>query len=269
MNHLDKLPECFVAMWFGSDSDSKAEMDQLYDWIIKPAIEQQGLLPYHVGRDLGADKLDDAILEAIDRAVLVVVDLTHDPKTGLRGSVVFEAGYAYKTKPIIWMCRDDLAGSTPFDIRQFRQIRWNGNRLTEAKEQLADVIRERIGERRASRADHEMSRLITSEWQKIMSTTEDLPPLPGESEPAVTYQKLRFKLFQNLCGDISTRVKYKEMGLSQDEKYELMEMLRGFNNLTEMVETRGRVLADEHYDTFIYPSLRASGWLKSGQRDLC
>ena len=71
MNELGKQPECFVAMWFGvANSDSEAEMNQLYNLVIKPAIEQQGLLPYQVGKDLKADKLDDAILEAIDRAVL-------------------------------------------------------------------------------------------------------------------------------------------------------------------------------------------------------
>ena len=111
-------------------------MNQLYDLVIKLAIEQQGLSPYHVGKDLKADKLDDAILEAIDRATMVVVDLTHDPKTGLRGSVVFEAGYAYKSKQVIWMCRDDLADSAPFDIRQLRQIRWNRNKLVEARSNL-------------------------------------------------------------------------------------------------------------------------------------
>ena len=164
MNEMSgiKRPECFVAMWFGADSDSEAEMNQLYELVIKPAIEQQELLPYHVGKDLKADKLDEAILEAIDRATLVVVDLTHDPKTGLRGSVVFEAGYAYKTKPVIWMCRDDLADSAPFDIRQFRQIRWNRNKLVEARDQLAKVIGERIDARQVHKADHEISRM--NEW---------------------------------------------------------------------------------------------------------
>ena len=261
MRTLDKRPECFVAMWFGSDSDSEAEMNQLYELVIKPAIEQQELLPYQVGKDLRADKLDDAILEAIDRAALVVVDLTHDPKTGWRGNVVFEAGYAYTRKPIIWMCRDDLADSTPFDIRQFRQIRWNRNRLTEAKKQLADVIGERIGERQTSKADHEISRLIATKWDEIMSATEDIPLPTGSG--VVSHEQIRFTLFQELCDDIKTRVKYKEMGLSQAEKYELIEMLRGFSNVIRLVKGKDRVFGDEHYTNTIYPTLRASGWLKS------
>lgn len=261
MNDLGKQRECFVAMWFGvANSDSEAEMNQLYDLVIKPAIEQQGLLPYQVGKDLKADKLDDAILEAIDRAVLVVVDLTHDPKTGWRGNVVFEAGYAYKRKPIIWMCRDDIADSTPFDIRQFRQIRWNRNKLTEGQKQLADVIGERIGERQASKADHEISRRIGTKWGEIMSATEDIS-LPSGS--VVPHEQIRFTLFQELCDDIRTRVTYKEMGLSQTDKYELMEMLRGFSNLIEMVKSQKKVFGDKYYTNQIYPTLRDSGWLKS------
>ena len=262
MNDLGKQPECFVAMWFGvANSDSEAEMNQLYDLVIKPAIEQQGLLPYQVGKDLKADKLDDAILEAIDRAVLVVVDLTHDRKTGWRSNVVFEAGYAYKRKPIIWMCRDDIADSTPFDIRQFRQIRWNRNKLTEGQKQLADVIGERIGERQASKADHEISRLVTTKWGEIMSTTEDISLPAGGG--VVSHEQIRFTLLQELCDDIRTRVKYKEMGLSQAEKYELIEMLRGFSNLIGLLKSKDRVFGDEHYTNTIYPTLRASGWLKS------
>ena len=252
-------PECFVAMWFGSDNDSEDEMNQLYELVIKPAIEEQGLSPYQVGKDPKADKLDEAILGGIDRAVLVVVDLTHDPNTGWRGNVVFEAGYAYQTKPIIWMCRDDLADSTPFDFRQFRQIRWNRNRLTEAKKQLADVIGKRIGALQISKADHEISRLIAAEWGKIMAT-EDITLETGN---VFSHEQIRFTMFQELCDDIRTRVKYKEMGLSQAYKYELIEMVRGFSNLIGLFKSKDRVFGDENYTNIIYPRLRASGWLKS------
>ena len=246
-------------MWFGSDKSSEEEMDQLYDLVIKPAIEQQGLSAYHVGKDLRANKLDDAILDAIDRSVMVVVDLTHDPSTGLRGSVIFEAGYAYKRKPVIWMCRDDLADAAPFDIRQFRQIRWNRNRLVEAKNHLSTVIGERIDERQVRRADHEVSRLITSKWNQIMST-EDIT-LP-DSDTVFSADQSRFVMFEELCEDIVTRVKYKEMGLSQDEKYELMELVRGLRKFIVLCKDANKVLGREQYMKAIYPRLRASGWMK-------
>ena len=169
----EKGLECFVAMWFGSDDDSRAEMDQLYDVVIKPAVQQHGLVSYHVGRDLGADRLDVDILAAIDRAVLVVVALTHDEQTGFRGSVVFEAGYAYKTKPVVWMCRNDIANTVPFDMRQFRQIRWVGNKLTQARDDLAGVIGDRIRSRQKEKADHEVTLLISESWKKMMLWNPD------------------------------------------------------------------------------------------------
>ena len=253
-----KPPECFVAMWFGSDIESIAAMNQLYEIIIKPAIEEQNLTPYHVGKDLGADKLDDAIMEAIDRSVLVVVDLTHDPQTGLRGSVVFEAGYAYSRKPVIWMCRDDLAGSTPFDIRQFHQIRWNPNRLVEARELLASVIEQRIKERQVSRENHEIWRLIANKWDKIMSMVDI--PLP-ESNGVVPADQSRFIMLEELCDDLDTRAKYKEMGLSQDERYELIEMVRGIRKFIVLLKSKNRVFGTEQYKKLVYPRLRAAGWI--------
>ena len=245
-------------MWFGSDNSSEAEMDQLYDLVIRPAIEQQGLSAYHVGKDLRVNKLDDAILDAIDRSVIVVVDLTHDPGTGLRGSVIFEAGYAFRRKPVIWMCRDDLADSAPFDIRQFRQIRWNRNRLVKAKKHLSTVIGERIDERQVRRADHEVSRLITAKWNQIMSM-EDIP-LP-EGDGVFSADQSRFVMFEELCDDLVTRVKYKEIGLSQDEKYELIELVRGLSKFIVLCKGRNKVLGKEQYMKVIYPRLRASGWI--------
>ena len=90
-------------MWFGSNAESRDEMNQLFDVVIKPAIEPHDLKAYRVDRDPAADKLDDTILNEIDRSDLVVVDLTHDRAMGLRGSVIFEAGYAYRMKPVIWL----------------------------------------------------------------------------------------------------------------------------------------------------------------------
>ena len=252
-----KQPECFVAMWFGSDNDSKAEMDQLYELVIEPAIKQQGLSPYHVGRDLGADKLDDVILEAIDRAFLVVVDLTHDPKTGLRGSVVFEAGYAYQRKPIVWMCRDDLADSTPFDIRQFRQIRWNRNRINDAQRELGEVIAERLSALHVQKEYHEISRLIATTWERIMST-EDITIPSGQT---YTADSQRFVFLEELCEDLITRVMHKDMGLSQNEKYELIELVRGLEKLMTLAKNNNRVFGREVYENTIYPRLRASGWI--------
>ena len=165
MNNSDKTerddrPQCFAAMWFGSDEDSENEMNQLFDVVIKPGIECHALKPYRVDRDPAVDKIDATVLVEIDRSDLMVVDLTHDPETGLRGSVIFEAGYAYRKMPVIWMCREDLADQIPFDMRQFKQIRWNARKLLATKQELVDVIGARIRERGKESETHEVKRLI-------------------------------------------------------------------------------------------------------------
>lgn len=43
MTKRDDRPQCFAAMWFGADEDSVDEMNQLFDMVIKPAIEHHGL----------------------------------------------------------------------------------------------------------------------------------------------------------------------------------------------------------------------------------
>ena len=153
---MNERIRCFVAMWFGEDETSRSEMDQLFDLVIKPALDDCDVDAYRVDRDPSTEKIDDKIIEELDRCNLVVVDLTHGPETGLRGSVIFEAGYARgRQKPIIWMCRKDLANKTPFDIRQFKQIRWDLRKLANAKADLVEAatakvreIRERISEER-------------------------------------------------------------------------------------------------------------------------
>ena len=260
MTDIDSRPQCFTAMWFGSNVDSENEMNQLFDVVIKPAIEHHNLKPYRVDRDPAVDKIDESILVEIDRSDLMIVDLTHDPKTGLRGSVIFEAGYAFQTKPVIWMCREDLVNQIPFDIRQFKQIRWNGRKLLDANRQLVDVIGARFGERGKKAGTHEVRRLIADMWRKL-EDAKDLT-LPNSVEK-VTADQIRFTMFEEFCDNLLTRVKHKEMGLNNDEKYELVELVRGFRKLViNLPKQSGRVAGIDVYRNFVEAKLRASGWLK-------
>ena len=260
LHNTEDTPECFVAMWFGSDADSKAEMDQLFELVIQPAIESFNFKPYHVDRDDSADKLDDAILNAIDRAYLVIVDLTHDPQTGLRGSVLFEAGYAYRLKPVIWMCRDDLAENcAPFDTRQFRQVRWNRNKLIDAQKKLQNVIRARNEDRGKQRKDHEITRLITEKLHYI-KIQEDIS-MPNDAR--VVADQVRLMTFEDLCDDLKTRIDYKDMGLSQGDKYELVEMIRGWMKFIQLFKNTKKVPDMQFYKNQVLPKLQATGWINS------
>ena len=258
MSESASRPQCFVAMWFGSNAESSDEMNQLYDIVIKPAVEQHNLNSYRVDQDPGADKLDEVILNEIDKSDLVIVDLTHDPETGLRGSVIFEAGYAYREKPVIWMCREDVAGNTPFDIRQFKQIRWSSNKLLDAKRILIEVIRTRFRERVKQSDTHEVKRLIADMWRNIESAQDIMSPAGKE---VITADQIRFVQFQEFCDDLDTRVKYKPMGLTASEKYELIDMIRGFRKVViDLPQSRNRIPGMDVYENIVASKLRASGW---------
>ena len=257
----DDRPQCFAAMWFGSDEDSANEMNQLFDVVIKPAMEHHGLKPYRVDRDPAVDKIDETVLVEIDKSDLMVVDLTHDPNTGLRGSVIFEAGYAYYKKPVIWMCREDLVDQIPFDIRQFKQIRWNSNKLLDAQQELKDVIAARIRERGKKSETHEVKRLISKMWSDL-ENAKDIP-LPPNFKDVVTADQARSLIFEEFCDDLDTRTKYKEMGLSTDEKYELIELVREFKKLViDLPKQRGWVASMDMYKSMVAAKLKVSGWLE-------
>ena len=257
----DGRPQCFAAMWFGSDEDSVNEMNQLFDIVIKPAMEHYGLKPYRVDRDPAADKIDETILAEIDKSDMMVVDLTHDPKTGLRGSVIFEAGYAFHAIPVIWMCREDLADQIPFDMRQFKQIRWKLRKLLDAKQELKDVIAARIRERGKETKTREVKRLISKMWSDL-ENAKDIP-LPPNFKDVMTADQARSLIFEEFCDDLDTRAKYKEMGLGTDKKYELIEMVRGFKKIViDLPKQRGRVASMDLYKDIVEAKLKVSGWLE-------
>ena len=259
MSDEDKRPQCFVAMWFGS-GDSEDEMNQLYEVAIQPSIEHHNLKPYRVDRDASVDKIDEAIVNEIDKSDLVIVDLTHDRTTGLRGSVLFEAGYAYRTKPVIWMCREDLAEQhIPFDLRQFKQIRWSTNKLLAAKIELTDAVIVRFRECGKKSQTHEVKRLIAKTWKDLANATDVTLP----NKEVVKADQFRSLLFEEFCDDLDTRAKYKEMGLSNLERYELIEMVRGFKKtVIDLPKSRDRVASMEIYRNMVESKLRASGWLE-------
>ena len=260
MTELDNRPQCFAAMWFGSDADSENEMKQLFDVVIEPAIEHHDLKPYRVDRDPAVDKIDDSILVEIDRSDLMIVDLTHDPGTGLRGSVIFEAGYAYQTKPVIWMCRGDLVDRIPFDMRQFKQIRWNASKLLDAQRELIEVIGARLGEHGKKAETHEVRRLIADMWKKLENATDLTLPNSTQKIPA---NQLRSTMFEEFCDDLVTRTKYKEMGLNAEEKYELIELVRGFRKIAiNLPKQSGRLAGIDMYKNLVAAKLRTSGWLE-------
>lgn len=130
--------QAFVAMWFNEE-----EMGSAFEDGFEPALKETGYKPYRVDRDRGNnDMIDNKVIAEIRRSGLLVVDLT-----GIRGSVIFEAGFAMGLGvEVIWTCRKDYKEKMkkdnqefPFDIRQFPFIFW------ETHDHLKNELKDKIG----------------------------------------------------------------------------------------------------------------------------
>lgn len=129
--------QVFVAMWF---DDSTAP---LFDEGIKLAIKETGYVPYIVNRDPSVNKIDEAIVAAIRESRFMVADFTHG-NDGVRGSVYFEAGFAYGLgMEVIHTCRQDLISRVHFDTRQYNHYGWT--KPKDIIEPLKEAILARIG----------------------------------------------------------------------------------------------------------------------------
>ena len=136
------LSQCFVAMWF---DDS---MKQAYEEGIKKAVEECGYKPLRIDQKQHLNKIDDEIIAEIRRSRFMVADFTHDAEKGVRGSVYYEAGFAYGLGlPVIYSCRQDLEKELQFDTRQYPHILWKTPKDLYAE--LRDKIGALIGDYKA------------------------------------------------------------------------------------------------------------------------
>ena len=70
----------------------------------------------------------------------MVADFTHFAEKGVRGSVYYEAGFAYGLGlPVLYSCREDLKNELHFDTRQYPHILWK------TPEDLYAELRDKIG----------------------------------------------------------------------------------------------------------------------------
>ena len=124
--------QAFVAMWF-DDFVEKA-----YEEGIKAAIKQAGYKSVRIDRKDHNNKIDDEIIAEIRRSRFVVADFT-EGKTGSRGGVYYEAGFAHgMNKPVIFTCRESAKKKVHFDTRQYNHIFW------ETPEELCGLLFQRI-----------------------------------------------------------------------------------------------------------------------------
>ena len=131
--------QAFVAMWFDPS------MDEIYDKGFCPAIKQAGYKALRIDRKPHLNKIDDEVIADIRRSRFVVADFTHGA-SGARGSVYFEAGFAFGLDiPVIYTCREDMLKKLHFDTRQYPHIGWETDKMDEFRTELQNRIEALIG----------------------------------------------------------------------------------------------------------------------------
>jgi hypothetical protein len=103
---------CFVVMPFSSE-----ELNDVYEYFIKPAIEGKCELKCERGDDVfGSNVIMEDIRGAIEKARLVVADLT-----GKNANVFYEVGIAHTlNKPVLLLSQS--MNDVPFDLRHRRVL---------------------------------------------------------------------------------------------------------------------------------------------------
>ncbi|MBC6128103.1 hypothetical protein HCA00_04805 [Listeria booriae] len=132
------MKKCFLVCPIGDEkSDTRTNSDNLLKHIIQPVCEENGFEVIRVDKEHGIDRIDNTILEHLNTADLVIVDMTeHNP------NVFYEFGYRHATgKPLIPVKKKDT-GAIPFDVANLRTTFYSMdvNDVEEAKEKLNQTI---------------------------------------------------------------------------------------------------------------------------------
>jgi hypothetical protein len=141
------VEEGFVIVQIGN-----AELDKVCDDVIFPAIVDAGLEPRRVDRHNEGDLLKSEIVEFIERAQIIVADVTNE-----RPNCYLEIGYAMglgKNANLILTAREDHHHSSPrfnsngpkvhFDLEGYDLLLWDPNDLPAFRAELAKLISRRV-----------------------------------------------------------------------------------------------------------------------------
>lgn len=132
---------CFVMMPF------RHQTDELYQSIIKPVIEQHGLVSLRADEISAPGSITEQIRVAIQQSRLCIADIS-----GRNSNVVYEVGIAHTLgKPTILLTQD--VRDVPFNLRAIRLIRYRNNALETARGDLERSLKHILGEDRLDEAE--------------------------------------------------------------------------------------------------------------------
>lgn len=137
------VERAFVVMQVGAkDSPERKRADEIYDFIVAPAVKIAGLEPYRADLDLTPGAITPKMLLELLSARVVIADLT-----GRNPNVFYELGIAHSfARPLISIA--DSSSSLPFDAKDERVIElgeYSASGLTYAQgEQAKDFLQESL-----------------------------------------------------------------------------------------------------------------------------
>jgi hypothetical protein len=107
----------FIITQIGAkDSPERKRADEIYQYIIAPAVKEVGLDPYRSDQDLTPGAITQKFLSELLNARLIIADLT-----GTNPNVFYELGIAHsRDRPVISIA--DTADTLPFDAKDERII---------------------------------------------------------------------------------------------------------------------------------------------------
>lgn len=173
MNEL----RCFIAMALGHE-----DTDKVYDDLIVPSLRDRKVRPIRIDRIEYNDDVDDRIIAELQECDFVIADLTY-----ARPSVYFEAGYAQRKVPVIYISRkdhlspkaDDEFGNyrVHFDLQMKNIIPWssptdhNFSKRLKARidKVIAPLLRQKKAEQQSNLESAQFAALSTNDKLKLVS----------------------------------------------------------------------------------------------------
>ena len=132
---------CFVIMPFS------AEYDLVYHQLIKPAAETSGLKVLRADDIYSPGVITEQIRAAIHQSRICIADVS-----GKNPNVLYEVGIAHtldKTTILLSKSVEQI----PFDLRAFRVVLYDMEKIKRARENLISAIQEILGERKLFEAE--------------------------------------------------------------------------------------------------------------------
>ena len=126
---------CFVISPIGEEgSATRKHADDVFDLIIKPAVEKYGFDVVRADKIAGAKSITEDVIRLVQESALCIADLTgHNP------NVFYECGRRHETgKPTIQIISKEEK-RIPFDLAGIRTIKYDMSDLREARKAILTI----------------------------------------------------------------------------------------------------------------------------------